>query len=481
MKFVVVAGRVARWPWSPGGIVRDLCAGLVEAGHNVVLVAHSVDDMDELQARCVPNGVARNGVRGGAQSAHTNAFCARALEPYVEHHTHWPTRRSIRGGMTRMILQELNQPTTTDAVITTTHLVGPLWHDSWAKKPLKSGWLPVEPDARSWLASMLRTRWNGWDLRSWRSALSIAAALARHRGILRMFLQSSRHSTTSKKLLNSRSVKALQPGGYAPTARHTTHKSDRIQARRAMSIGDGKLLLLVSCPASPPMGVGPGFIGLLRGCARVVDRVRAGELGRGIRTPVLLVLTSQPFLVHQAVVESRMLGSLWGAGGDAARLLGVTHRMEVALAAADAVVMLPGLVNAPSNSESAERQRGVHGRLACDALAAGKALVGAASRTRNAALWPLRKEIERECLLSEDSELVGGSGEELAGWSGLLERALRRDAAEVAAGKSGLGLSAELVASVRARVGIGAWTARVVQELGEAVGPAELEQYDAGP
>lgn len=442
MKVVVVAGRVARWPWSPGGIVRDMCLGLLSLGHRVVLVAHSVDDPDSLRSAAV------------AVNPAERAFRLRGMTTFVEHHTHWPGSAQVRRRLRSTVEEEVRAGA--EAVICTTQLLGPVWDESWpGGGRVRAGWLPVEPSPRAWLRAMVRTRWRGLDARCWRSMLTIAAALARHRGVLRMI--ASGHGDPSNAKADGAPL--LDPGGYAPNlpGRDEVDRSSqelRETARRALSIKPERFVLLVSCPASPPMGVGPGLVGLLRACARVAERARKGELGAGVRVPSLVILTMQPFLVHHEELASRMLTSDWAASGDAARLLGATHRMDAALAAADAVVLLPSLGGAIAGVPAVP---GVHGRLACDALAHGRLLIGARGRATNATLAPLRSQIEGECVLADDARLLGPESD--AEWAVVLERALLRDA------RGEVGISRELAEPVRACADRTAWAGRIVDGL----------------
>lgn len=380
-RILAIAGRVARHPWSHGRIVADACAGLAQRGHAVTLMAHSVDD---------PAPMRGAGVH------------ILAREDYVSHATHFPL--GMAEWIDRTIPRDMGA---TDGVLVMTRLIGLDRLCSSIRAVGNTGpvvFAPLEPAAGEWWRAMLDTR----------GALGLCASLVRERGVLahaaREMLPNAPQSLPDGVRPIEWTYAPLSASNEPAVRGDARALRERAEARRALGLGPGKWALLVSAVEAAPLGIEPCLSALLRGASMAAQAARtAGARSSPTvrRTPVVLVLSHQPFHVHAREIAARVDESGWNALGQGVRLLGSTERMDAALLASDAAALLPRAGDQPRRPNPLRASR-----LACDARWLGVPILGS---MRRAGLGP-------GALLVDDEGLNDAER-----WRELIERAMDRE------------------------------------------------------
>lgn len=407
----VIAGRVARHAWTHGRVVEDVCVGLARRGWRVSLLAHSIDD---------PRPLEQAGARIETQ------------HPFVSHGTHFPlgyerwVRERLRGAGSAA-----NDATPSAAPARAHAQQSPARHLVLTRLidprivPPGAVVLPLESEPREWWRAMLATR----------GVVGLAASLVREHGVLaHMFSSSDAHARVHDDLLtyaplSARTGTARDSAGVDPAvparvdslARQLAGQlaAERVVARRALGLGPGKWAVLVSCVEPAPLGIEPSLCSLLRAASTLAARARERptpdsiapeSLASGPRTPVVMVLSHQPFHVHRRELRARVDEAGWNALGQGVRLLGSTEQMRAALAACDAVALLPRPHQRPTLRAS---------RLACDARFLGVPLLGSRQRAGEMTASPADHATHvAEDLLLDDAELSRDNA-----WINMLTRA----------------------------------------------------------
>lgn len=348
----VIAGRVARHAWTHGRIVEDVCVGLARRGWGVSLITHSIDD---------PRPLLDAGVSIAAK------------HDFVSHGTHFPSARSY----SRWVREQLavHTPAVCGVAAHTlvlTRLVDGRHLGTRAAAHSSALICPLEPDPRDWWNAMLATR----------GVLGLATSLVRERGVCAHLVASAAHRD------NDASSSAAGLLTYAPLSARGIDQGaaseHRRAARLALGLGPGKWAVLVSCVEPAPLGIERALCALLRTASALAAHARR-HLSLDARSPVVLVLSHQPFHVHARELRARVDEAGWNALGQGVRLLGSTEHMSAALAACDAVALLPRAGQTGSLSRAAEhyQTRPHASRLACDARWLGIPVLGSRERAGN--------------------------------------------------------------------------------------------------
>ncbi len=330
MNILIISGRTARQPWTAGALVARAAAALAAKGHAITLAAQSVDD-ESLFASC----------------SRTVAF-----DSFDQTATDWPFGFAAWAGKRRREIPH-------DVCLSFSRVVG------------GDVWMPLEPSGASWLARVRRTH----------SLKSLAIAVGRHHGAIRAwasdaFFGGPRDGTgwpvrrvlatggtsageASRSLHRVRGLgdRVLRADLFAmaePPARDELLDLRR-RTREALAIGEDRRVVLISAPGP----IGRTLDTLLAAIADLAPRA-------GDRAPLALILAKDCFALHARALRCQ--------AADHARIIGLTHRLDAALAAADAIVL-------PHKAERSIFDAGSVARLAADALRAGRpviALSGAA-------------------------------------------------------------------------------------------------------
>ena len=321
MRVLVISGRTARHPWSHGPLVAAVCDALIARGHTVSLAAQSVEDA-EMFARCER---------------------VRAFDSFDQTATDWPL------GFAAWTRQQ-RQMTAHDVSI------------SFSRVAAGDVWMPLEPSGAAWLARIRRSH----------ALPSQAIAIARHHGALRAWafdaflvtpptgeddpirrvlaVGSTAAGEFSRTLHCARGLgeRVAKVDPFGMIARPAADEFGRLReaTRALLSVEPEQRVVLVSVPAP----AGRLLDGLLAATAAAAARDRR-------RAPVLLMLARDCFALHGRAVKL-------GASGQT-RIMGLTHQMSAALAAADAVAL-------PMRSARGLFENGGTMRLAADALAFGR-------------------------------------------------------------------------------------------------------------
>jgi hypothetical protein len=232
-------------------------------------------------------------------------------------------------------------------------------------------WMPLEPSGRSWLSRSRRTL----------SAKSFAIAAARHHGALRAWAMDAVFAAplpgaggpirrvlavgatsageASRALhrvrgLGERVVKADPFGAVDPPGRDAAANL-RATTRAVLDIDAERRVVLVSAPHP----VGRTLDGLLEAVADAGSRDAA-------RAPLLLILAKDCYALHARALR---LGA-----APHMRIVGLTERMDAALAAADAVAL-------PHTAARGLFASGAIGRLGVDALRFGRPILALSGAT----------------------------------------------------------------------------------------------------
>lgn len=324
MRLLVISGRTARHPWSHGPLVAAACDAMIAHGHSVSLAAQSVDDA-AMFARCEQ---------------------VETFDSFDQTATDWPLGFAAWARKRRRV---------------TAHDVSL----SFSRVAAGDVWMPQEPSGAAWLARVRRSH----------SLPSQAIAIARHHGALRAWafdaflvtpptgedepirrvlaVGSTAMGEVSRALHRARGlgerVAKVDPFGMVPRLPMEEMSRLRDATRAVLGIEPEQRVVLVSVP-SP---AGRLLDGLL------VAAAAAGERDRR-RAPVLLVLARDCFSLQGRAVKLGAAGQM--------RIMGLTHQMGAALAAADAVAL-------PMRSARGLFENGGTTRLAADALAFGRPLL----------------------------------------------------------------------------------------------------------
>lgn len=324
MRVLVISGRTARHPWSHGHLVAAACDALVGRGHAVALAAQSVDDA-MMFARCES---------------------VRTFDSFDQTATDWPLGFAAWARKQRRM---------------TAHDVSL----SFSRVAAGDVWMAQEPSGAAWLARIRRSH----------SPSSQAIAIARHHGALRAWafdaflvtpptgeddpirrvlaVGSTAAGEVSRALHRARGlgerVAKVDPFGMVPPPSAEEIGRLRETTRTMLRVRPEQRVVLVSVP-SPAGGL---LDGLLTAAAAAAERDRG-------RAPVLLLLARDCFALHRRAVKVGAVGQT--------RIMGLTHQMIAALAAADAVAL-------PMRSARGLFENGGTTRLAADALAFGRPLL----------------------------------------------------------------------------------------------------------
>ncbi|HMN42586.1 MAG TPA: hypothetical protein PKE29_17230 [Phycisphaerales bacterium] len=324
MNILIISGRTARHPWSAGALVARACHALAAKGHTLTLAAQSIDD----------------------ESLFSSCSRLLAFDSFDQTATDWPFGFASWAAKRR-------RDTPHDICL------------SFSRVIAGDVWLPLEPSGSSWLARVRRTH----------SPKSLAIAVARHHGALRA-LASDAFFGGPPDAARSPAPRIIATGGTsAGEASRTLHRvrglGDRVvrvdlfsmidppapdqlatlrrHTRKTLRIPDHRRVLLISAPGP----VGATLDGLLTAIADLARRTSD-------RAPLALILAKDSFALHARALRA--------SAADHARIIGLTHRMDAALAAADAVAL-------PHKAERGIFDSGALARLAADALRFSKPIL----------------------------------------------------------------------------------------------------------
>jgi len=326
MRVLVLSGRTARQPWTHGAIVQAICSALAARGHAVVLAAQSIDE---------PRAFA------GCEAVH-------AFDSFDQTATDWPLGFATWARRRRGRIPH-------DVSVSLSRLVG------------GDVWMPLDPSAAAWLARAARSL----------SVPSLAIALARHCGVFRawageaFFVAPIRGDDESirrvlaigparddaaRRLQRARGlgerVRRVEPFAAIVPPSETELRALRDRTRAILGIAPNRRVVLVSAPRPVGKLLDPLLLA-----------VRELALREGEGSPVMLALARDGYAVHSRAVRCAAVKSL--------RVMGLTERMDAALAAADMVAL-------PIRAERGVFEQGGAGRLAADALALGRPLLALA-------------------------------------------------------------------------------------------------------
>lgn len=323
MRVLVISGRAARQPWTHGGLAARICSGLASRGHAITLACQSLDD-PALFAAC----------------RQTTAFA-----PFDQTATDWPHgfpawARGRRRAHAHDVSLSLSRVAAADV------------------------WLPLEPSGRAFAYRLWHThgikslaiagaRHNG-ALRAWAADAFFGAPRTTDVNPIRRVIAVGRASGEAARLLHT--VRGLGEGVVRAEPFSMVEPRDaaavaalRHQTRGLLRIEPDRLVVLVSAP----LPVGTTLDSLLLGVAERAARDPP-------RAPVLLALAKDCVALHTRAIRC-------GAASHT-RILGLTERIDAALAAADIVAL-------PHKSEGTVFESGGLGRLAAEALCSGRPLL----------------------------------------------------------------------------------------------------------
>lgn len=318
MRVLVLAGRLARQPWSIGGFVRSVGRGLHERGHSVSLACQSLDDDEDFGF----------------------ASTVRRFGVFSQTSTDWPLGMAAWGARQRRAIPH-------DVSI------------SFSRVCTGDVWFPAEPGGAAWLGRAASTR-RGHGLalaaarhhgafRSWaRDAL-----LRRPRGVVRRIIAVGPTSAGEAERflaaagLDDRVVQAPYFSMLEPPESGRTELRERTRA--LLNIAPERRVVLVSCMGAQ----GPSLDNLLTAAADLTSRDRD-------RGPVVLAMASEGFALHTRAVRLGAQAHL--------RIIGPTLRSDAAMAAAD-------LCAAAVRPARGLFESGALGRFAADGLRCGRPLL----------------------------------------------------------------------------------------------------------
>lgn len=324
MKVLVISGRTARQAWTHGAIVAAATGALVRKGHEVTLAAQSVDD-PALFAGCA---------------------AMHAFDSFDQTATDWPLGFGAWAGRMRRKIE----------------------HDvclSFSRAAGGDVWMPLEPSGAAWVTAAVRTlgvkslaialaRHNG-AIRAWASdAFFVAPPVDEDAPIRRVIAVGSIAAGEAARLLHrakglGERVARVDPFGMVSPLLSEEAGDLRERTRAMLGIEPDRAAALVSAPQ--PVGR------LLDDLLRAVGDLGGGDPRCG---PVVIAAAKDCFALHRRAACCGVAHRV--------RILGLTARMEAALAAADVVVL-------PARTDRGVFEQGGAARLGAEALAFGRPLV----------------------------------------------------------------------------------------------------------
>ena len=288
MNLLVIAGRLARRPWSAGAMAARLVNGLVERGHAVNLICECIEDEQQFAraARVIARSPCRN---GDSEFPAAFAFWALARSRTIPNDASLSLTRRAAGDV----------------------------------------WMPLTPDAAAWTASIRHTR----------SPISFATSMARNAGVL---LDAAAQALSpipqgpeiervictggpcvdaarsfAGQAIADRVVRAPLTSELA-LPDEAARERLRVTSRSTLALAEHRLVLLSSFMA------GSGrFLGGLLSALASLNPAPGDQNG-----PALIVLTEEPYAAHAAAVRARCDRHV--------RILGTTSNPAPLFAACDA-------------------------------------------------------------------------------------------------------------------------------------------------
>jgi hypothetical protein len=328
VKILLIARRVSALPWTTGGLALALARALNARGHELTLLCHDLDD-----------------TRGFAGVAAT-----RAMREFRTSTSDWPLGFPAWARSASRRVEH-------DVSLSLCRSVG------------ADVWMPVEPSAGAWLERRRASKGLPGTLKSLtrhhgvlRAALAEAvrrppraAGRAGEAGIHRIVMigqtgagEAARHLASSgldQRVVAAPHFSLLPREGVDESARR------RVAARALLGIGPERRVVLASAHADAGRTLAP----LMQG---VLDAHR-----RDARLcPLLLVLAGDSVAQHTRAARLGALGVV--------KVIGPTRTPLTALAACDAVAL-------PTKAPRGAFEAGATGRMAADALRAGRPLLAA--------------------------------------------------------------------------------------------------------
>lgn len=317
MRVLLIAGRVSSLAWTPGEVVRVIASGLVERGHQVSMIAESVDD-PALFASCASVCAMHTFEQSASDFPVGFASWARRQRREIGHDACVSLSRVVRDGGVDV-------------------------------------WMPLDPRASAWLGDLIGARGLVRSVPTIAKHAGVVAQLVSVRGVRarRVLAIGAVAAQGARQAARGAEVRELEFFSPAEPMDEPRAAAGRRRVRGLLGVPDDRVLIAVGTTGR----VGRSLLGLLSEVAQAHGPMSP------IAGPMLVFLTREQFPVHTLAVRA--------GAGEFVRVVGTTASAGEVIGACDAVAI-------PTPASGGAFGAGAMGRLAATALKLGKPLIAAA-------------------------------------------------------------------------------------------------------